>query len=584
MSSTARRSAIAVLLACAAFSAHGAQEFARGRILVEARAGLSDAALDKLVKAHGGAKRRKIGQSRLHLVELNGNVAEADVVAKLARRPEIRFAELDRKVKAGLAVNDPYIGSAWHLNRIGAPAAWDRSQGAGVTIAVLDSGVLASHPDLKDRLVPGYNIYGNNTDVSDVCGHGTAVAGAAAASTNNATGVAGVAGAARIMPVRIAFADASGCYAYYSTIANGLTYAADNGARIANISYAGVAGSAAIQSAARYMKGKGGLVFVSAGNDNLNDATVADPAMIVVSATDSADAKAGFSNYGAFVALAAPGAGIWTTDRNGAYSSWNGTSFASPVAAGVGALVMAARPDLSAEQVEALLFSSAADLGAAGRDPVYGYGRVQAGAAVAAAAAYVAPPDTSAPVVTLRDPLGNSTVSGVVPVSASATDNVGVARVDLAVNGTVVASASEAPFTFSWDSSGVANGMASLVALAYDAAGNGGASGSVSVNVANATAPVARDIEAPAVAINNPTSGSVSGNVTVSLSASDNLGAAGISLSLAIDGVIKASGKGAALSYNWNTRKSAAGQHVISATARDAAGNTSSASVTVTSR
>jgi subtilisin family serine protease len=583
------RYATAILLACAAFSAPvqaqvAAGDYARGRILVEARPGLSDAQLDKLVKAHGGAKRRKLGQSRVHLIELQGNVSEAEAVATLSRRPEIRFAELDRKVSPTLAVTDPYAGSAWHLGKIGAPAAWDQSQGAGVTIAVLDSGVLTSHPDLKDRLVPGYNVYGNNTDVSDVCGHGTAVAGSAAASTNNGVGVAGVAGAARIMPVKIAFADSTGCHAYLSTIASGITYAADNGARIANVSYGSLAGSATVQSAARYMKSKGGLVFISAGNANLNDTTVSDGSMIVVSATDSNDAKASFSNYGAYVTLAAPGTGIWTTDMNGAYSAWNGTSFSSPVAAGVAALMMGARPDLAGAQIEALLLGSATDLGAAGRDPVYGYGRVHAAAAVAAALAYVAPPDTTAPTASIGNPLANSSVSGLVPVNVAAADNVGVARVDLSVNGTVVASATAAPYSFSWDSNGVANGMARLVAVAHDAAGNAGASSEINVNVANASAIPAADTVAPTLVISNPTSGSVSGTVAVTLSASDNAAASGIVLSVAIDGVTRAQGSGSALNYSWNTRKSAAGQHVISATARDAAGNTSTASVTVTSR
>ncbi|GAA4683217.1 hypothetical protein GCM10025794_23320 [Massilia kyonggiensis] len=188
--------------------------------------------------------------------------------------------------------------------------------------------------------------------MTDVCGHGTAVAGSAAATSNNATGVAGVAGAASIMPLRIAYTDSTGCHAYFSTIASGLTYAADHGARVANVSYSGVAGSASILSAARYMKSKGGLVFVSAGNNNVDENVVPDPALVVVSATDGNDAKASFSSWGSFVTIAAPGTNIWTTNNSLGYSAWNGTSFSAPVTAGVAALMMAARPELGGDTIQ----------------------------------------------------------------------------------------------------------------------------------------------------------------------------------------------------------------------------------------
>jgi subtilisin family serine protease len=567
----------------AAQTALAAQDagYARGRILIEARPGLSDAALDRILKEHGG-KRRKVGQSRLQIVDLPANASEVAVVAKLAHRPELKFAELDRIVPAALAVTDPYAGSEWHLNKIGATSAWDSSLGRGVTIAVLDSGVNVNHPDLKDRIVAGYNLYGSNTDVTDVCGHGTAVAGTAAATSNNAAGVAGIAGAASIMPLRIAYSDSTGCHAYFSTIASGITYAADHGSRIANVSYTGIAGSSAILSAARYMKSKGGLVFVSAGNNNVDENVTPDPALVIVSATDSNDAKASFSSWGSFVTIAAPGTNIWTTNNALGYSAWNGTSFSAPVTAGVAALMMAARPDLGGDTIESLLYSTAVDLGAAGRDPVFGYGRVDAAAALRATVAYQPPVDTTAPLASIAAPLANSSVSGLVGVSVNASDNVGVARVDLTVNGTVVATDTAAPYSFSWDSTGVANGMANLVAVAYDAAGNAGQSAAVAVNVANSVTTVSKDTTPPAVAISNPVAGAVSGNVAVAVNATDDAGAAGIKTVLVIDGQTKAQGTGGTLGYNWNTRKVPAGQHTITATARDAAGNTSSTSVIVT--
>uniref|UniRef100_UPI0005561734 Ig-like domain-containing protein n=1 Tax=Pseudoduganella violaceinigra TaxID=246602 RepID=UPI0005561734 len=288
-----------------------------------------------------------------------------------------------------------------------------------------------------------------------------------------------------------------------------------------------------------------------------------------------------FSSYGAFTALSAPGSGIYTTVQGGTYGSVNGTSFASPIAAAVAALVMSANPSLSADQVQNILFSTAVDLGTPGRDSYFGYGRVNAAAAVAAAKAQPAP-DTTAPSVAIANPAGGNTVSGLVSIGVNASDNVGVAQVDLKVNGTVVASAATGPYSFSWDSTGAVNGTNNLVAIAYDAAGNVATSSVVAVNVANAVQPPAADTVAPVVAIANPTVGAVSGTVNVTVNASDNSGAAGINMSVYIDGQLKASGAGSSLAYSWNTRKLAAGSHTIQAVAKDAAGNTSTTSVQVT--
>jgi hypothetical protein len=339
--------------------------------------------------------------------------------------------------------------------------------------------------------------------------------------------------------------------------------------------------SSAVQSAANYLKGKGGLLFVSAGNYNRDEGFTPTDTMIAVSATDSYDNRASFSSYGAFVSLSAPGAGIYTTVMGGGYGAVNGTSFASPVAAAVAALVMSANPSLSADQVKNILFTTAVDLGTAGRDIYFGYGRVNAAAAVAAAKSMPAP-DTTAPTVAIANPVGGSTVSGLISIGVNAADNVGVARVDLKVNGTVVASDVAGPYAFSWDSSSVANGMNNLVAIAYDAAGNVASSSTVAVNVANAAPAIVADTTAPVLAIANPTSGVVSGTVNVTLNASDNSGAAGINMSLYIDGQLKASGAGSSLAYSWNTRKEASGTHTIQAVAKDAAGNTTTTSVQVT--
>jgi len=244
-------------------------------------------------------------------------------------------------------------------------------------------------------------------------------------------------------------------------------------------------------------------------------------------------------------------------------------------------LVMAANPALDGTKIENLMFSTAVDLGASGRDPRYGYGRVNAAAGVQAAVSAIITADTQPPAASISAPLASATVSSLVPVNVTATDNVGVARVELRVKGTTVAIDSAAPYGFTWDSKSVPNGMTSLVAYAFDAAGNATASAPVSVNVANTPPPVVADTIPPVVAISNPVAGAVSGSVAVIVQASDNSGAAGISQRLYIDGMLRAIGTGATLSYSWDTRWIAFGTHTLKAVVKDAAGNSTSTSVQV---
>ena len=238
------------------------------------------------------------------------------------------------------------------------------------------------------------------------------------------------------------------------------------------------------------------------------------------------------------------------------------------MAAGVAALMMAAAPSLDGAQIEQAMFASAVDLGAAGRDPYFGYGRVDAAAGVKAALAKVGGVDTQAPTAAITSPAGSSSVSGNVTVAVNATDNVGVDRVELKANGTVVGVDSASPFSFSWNSTGVPNGMNTLVATAFDKAGNATASSPVSVNVANAAPPPVKDTTPPVVKIDNPVAGTVSGTVAVSVHATDNSGAAGIRQTLYIDNALVAQGSGGSLAYNWRTRRAGSGDHTVKAVAK----------------
>jgi hypothetical protein len=240
------------------------------------------------------------------------------------------------------------------------------------------------------------------------------------------------------------------------------------------------------------------------------------------------------------------------------------------------ALMMAANPALAPSQIVGLLESTAVDLGTPSYDYYYGYGRINAAAAVLAAAQATGA-DTQPPVVSISSPTGG-TVSGIVPVNVSASDNVGVTRVDLLVNGTLLATDTTTPYGFSWDSTNL-GGSATLVARAYDAAGNSGTSQTVTVTV-GAAPPVTPDTIPPTVTISKPGNGStVKGVIAIAATATDNVGVA--SFSLYVDGTVKVTGNVASISYQWNTRKAASGAHTISAVAKDAAGNQTTATINV---
>jgi subtilisin family serine protease len=457
------------------------------------------------------------------------------------------------------------------------PLGWDVVTGsASVDIAIADSGVDPTHPDLASKLLPGYNFYDNNTNTSDVYGHGTKVAGAAAAIADNGAGVAGVAWNNPIVPLRVT--DTSG-YGYYSMMANAIIYAADRGIRIVNLSFGGTSSSLTLQNAIDYAWNKGTMVFASAGNSNVS--TLTYPAAcnhaIAVAATDSADNKSSFSNYGTWITLAAPGSSIYTTAKGGGYASVSGTSFSSPITAGVAALILSVNPLLTAQQVVDILKGSADDLGTVGFDQYFGHGRVNVSKAIAAAQEALVPSDTQAPTAIISSPENLASVTGNVTPAVTATDNVAVEKVELYLNGSLFATDATQPFSFSWDTTAWPDGTYSIDAYAYDAAGNKGTASTVSVIVNNAA-----DVTPPVAAIRSPASGtSLAGlkRTTINAVATDNVAVA--KLELYIDGALKASTLSGSLSYLWNLSKVAAGSHSIMVKAYDTSGNVNSATVSV---
>jgi hypothetical protein len=210
-------------------------------------------------------------------------------------------------------------------------------------------------------------------------------------------------------------------------------------------------------------------------------------------------------------------------------------------------------------------------------DQSYGYGRVDVAAAVVAAANYVPPADTTPPVVTLSAPTQGATVSGMAVVTATATDNVGVVKVDLYVDGAYFATDASSPYSFAWDTAGLANGPHELSLIAADAAGNTASTAPVTVTLSN-TPP---DTTAPVVSITAPAAGTtVTGTVSLSASATDNVGVTRVDFY--VDGALLASDTTSPYAATWNTSGVAGGSHTLQASAVDAAGNVSTSTVSVT--
>jgi len=233
---------------------------------------------------------------------------------------------------------------------------------------------------------------------------------------------------------------------------------------------------------------------------------------------------------------------------------------------------MSANSKLAPADIDKILKSTAVDLGSTGFDQFFGYGRIDAAKAVAAAKTTVAA-DTQAPTISIASPTGGK-VSAVVPVDVNYSDNVGVTRAEFYVNGSKVASDDTSPFAFAWDTALYGDGTYTLVAKSYDAAGNVGTSPAVSVSIGN-------DSITPVIASLNPANGATisPSKQTVSASATDNQKVA--KLSLTIDGKEVAITYGGTVSYSWNTRKVAKGAHTLTVRAWDAAGNAASRTVTV---
>lgn len=447
------------LLLTAPLAAHAADATYTDRIIVKYRGSAAASSLAQAAQLRGtdlpaqrlgvtlnGLRVTALG-SRVLKVDRHLTLAEADALARdiAASDPNVEYAEPDRILRHTFTPNDTRYNEQWHYfeaaGGINAPTAWDKSTGAGVVVAVIDTGY-RPHADLVANILPGYDFIsdtfvsndgnGRDSDASDPgdwinageCGagdpaafeasswHGTHVSGTIAAVTNNGNGVAGIAFNAKIVPARVL----GKCGGYTSDIADAIVWTSGgtvsgvpanaNPAKVLSISLGGSgACDTTTQSAINSASSRGANVVVAAGNSNANAANFS-PAncsgVITVAAVGRNGGKASYSNFGATVEVAAPGgsggansvlstlnAGT-TTPGADSYALYNGTSMATPHVSGVVALMLSVKPTLTPDQVTSILQSTARAFPATCSQ--CGSGIVNASAAVDAAIGGTTPP------------------------------------------------------------------------------------------------------------------------------------------------------------------------------------------------
>jgi len=287
--------------------------YVANRLLLRFRAGTSAERQARVLATAGVEVARRVPQIGLVIVRVLPARRDA-ALARLDASPLVANVEKDAVVHVLDTVpNDSDWSLQWGLRKLGLPSVWDRARGSkSVIIAVLDTGVDPRQPDLRRGLLPGFDLVYNDADPSDDHGHGTAVAGVIAARTNNAAGMAGVCWACSILPVKVLTADGSGDLAL---VAAGVVKAVDAGAHIINLSLGGPGDDQALDDAVAYAVRNGALVVAAAGNNGVDTPffPASAPGVISVAATNESDRLYTWSNYGSWVAIAAPGCNVATS-------------------------------------------------------------------------------------------------------------------------------------------------------------------------------------------------------------------------------------------------------------------------------
>ena len=467
-----------------------------------------------IIKAHRSLKNKAWesanGFDRWYLIRLDGSVNAQKAVAVFAASPYIEHASPEYFAYTQITPNDPYYNQNWGHNNTGqgpggggsgfdsnAPEAWDQSQGFGspdVIIAIIDSGVNYNHVDLNDNCITGWDYGSNDSNPIDQDGHGTQCAGVAAGEANNAVGITGVAGGCKIMPIK---AMSNNGDITFTAITNALTHAADNGAKVISMSIGAENNMAegndlACDGALNYAYAAGCTILAATANSNA--AAIAYPAnhhavISVGAASPTGQRKSPSSsdnqnwwgsNYGVNIQDDTKAVDIMAatilpaTNKAGTYSfDFNGTSCATPYAAGVAALVLSKDPGLSPAEVRTAIVSTATDMtidGGVGWDRFTGYGMINADAAVASVA-------IGMPTCTITAPANNSihAAGSTIIVSVNSTDSDGtIDHVSFYLDDTTMAVSTDdsAPYEWSWDTQEQAPWEHTIKAVATDNEGN----------------------------------------------------------------------------------------------------------------
>ncbi|MGM7703442.1 S8 family peptidase [Pseudalkalibacillus sp. Hm43] len=334
------------------------ENYVKGEVIVKFKDGVGNSLKSNALKSLGAKEMADDDavKSKFKVLKV-GNVEAA--VKALSKNPNVEYAEPNYTFQSTWTPNDTYYsGYQYGLKTTDTNLAWDITKGSSnQEIAILDSGVDYNHPDLDGKTIRGYDFVDNDWYPMDLNGHGTHVAGTAAAETNNARGIAGMAPNTYILAVRVLNAQGSGSLA---DIADGIEYAADAGAEVINLSLGCDCNTTTLKNAVDYAWNKGVVVVAAAGNDGVS--TTFEPASytnaIAVAAVDSNDQLASFSNWGAsWVDVAAPGVDIASTYPSNRYVYMSGTSMASPHVAGLAGLLAA--QGRSASQIRAAIENTA---------------------------------------------------------------------------------------------------------------------------------------------------------------------------------------------------------------------------------
>jgi subtilisin family serine protease len=385
----------------------GEARFAPDEVLIKFKPTVSTPMKAAALAAHMSRALSRIPQLDVYIVKIPEETTVEEAVSAFGRNPDIEYAEPNFIYRIALTPNDRYFEYQYALSNRGqhigwvpgspqgkpsadikAPAAWEETKGKDtIVIGILDTGVDLLHPDLKNKIKnSGRDFYNDDFDATDDHGHGTMVAGIAAAETNNDEGIAGVAWNCKILPVKVMSSFGSGTE---GTVSQGIIWAADSGAHVLNLSWGAQAAGQTLRDALKYAYEKNVTLIAASGNDN---AAVYYPAaydsyVLAVAATDYNDQRAFFSNFGPEIDVAAPGEKILTTYPLAltppgffpyTHDAW-GTSMSCAHVSGLAALIKSIKPWLKPGELMDILRYSADDVNALlykGKDDFLGYGRI----------------------------------------------------------------------------------------------------------------------------------------------------------------------------------------------------------------